>query len=170
MALAILGFLIVTKFPLQVAAAQGCFFRKVEPFLVKVGPNCILMILLGRMPNHPPILLRHLDLEASSTALFAKNVVDATPEGSVLFSLDNSQDLLLCFLIALLLGCSQTSLKMLSSIQLPMLPKVLPPLDACYQADLNLPLGYGHSIFYPTALSSSLEIPSIFYPPRMVFQ
>ncbi len=155
--------------PLQVAGAQGCFFSKVEPFPVNIGPNCVLEILLEHVLNHSPILLWHLDLKASSTALFAKNVVDVPPEDSILFLLDNSQDLLICFLVILLLGCSETSLEMLSSIQLPVLPEVLAPLDAHSQVGLNLPLGYGHSIFYPAAPSSLLEIPSILNLPAWYF-
>jgi hypothetical protein len=51
-----------------------------------------------------------------------------------------------------------------------MLLEVLAPLDACSQAGINLPLGYGHSIFYPAAPSGLLEIPSILYHTGMVFQ
>jgi hypothetical protein len=59
---------------------------------------------------------------------------------------------------------------MLPSIQLPVLLKVLTPLDARSQVGLNLPLGYSHSIFYPAGPSGLLEIPSILYPPGMIFQ
>jgi hypothetical protein len=170
MALGNLGVCVITTFPLQVAGAQGYFFRKVEPFLVNFGPrNCILKILLGCVINHPPVLLWHLDLKASSTALFAKNIVDAPPEGSVLFSFHKSQDLLLCFLVVLLLGSSKTLLKMLLSKQLPVLPEVLTPLDSYCQAYLNLPMGYRHSIFFPPTPSGLLRFPLFFILPAWYF-
>jgi hypothetical protein len=106
--------------------------------MLNVGPNSILEVFLGCVLNHPPILLQNLDLKASSTAMFAKSVVDTPPEGSILFPLDDSQDLLLCLLVILLLGCSEASEKMFPLIQLPMFPELITPLDTGYQVGLDL--------------------------------
>jgi hypothetical protein len=156
---------VISKCTSEQAGAYRCLLSEIKSLAVNIIPDCLVKFLLAIDFLDRAFHLLHLHFEACPTPRLAKGVVEAPPETSVLFSLNDSQNLTFRLLVFFLLGGLQAAIQVLTLILFTMLPEVVALINIGLEAEVYFLDRERHASRILHCLATRLRLPWFFICP-----